>query len=338
MPNQKILILRFSSIGDIILTTPVMRALKTQLEEVEIHFCTKKQYASIVEANPHIDRVWVLEGSLQALIKQLKAEDFDFIVDLHHNLRTFLVKQALGKPSKSFDKLNIEKWLYVNFKINRLPNIHIVDRYMATVADLGVKIDPYGLDYYIPEKDEVDIDWLPETHQKGFVAFAIGGQFATKRLPVNRMIELCDRINKPIVLLGGKEDEKIGEQIVDFFARSEQSRHYEEGLKALNKKTIIFNGCGKFNFNQSASLVKQANVVFTHDTGLMHVAAAFQKQVYSIWGNTTPLFGMYPYRTKFVVFENNKITCRPCSKIGHQKCPKGHFKCMNELVFDFYLP
>ncbi|MGB0525201.1 MAG: glycosyltransferase family 9 protein, partial [Flammeovirgaceae bacterium] len=118
----------------------------------------------------------------------------------------------------------------------------------------------------------------------------------------------------------------------------EQSQHLEEGLLELNKKALIFNACGKFNLNQSASLVQQARAVFTHDTGLMHIAAAFKKQVFSIWGNTTPLFGMYPYRTKFTVFENNKLSCRPCSKIGYKKCPKGHFKCMNEVIFDFYLP
>jgi ADP-heptose:LPS heptosyltransferase len=100
----------------------------------------------------------------------------------------------------------------------------------------------------------------------------------------------------------------------------------------------VYNACGKFNLNQSASLVKQARYVFTHDTGLMHIAAAFKKEVFSIWGSTIPGFGMYPYRTKFTVLENNRLDCRPCSKIGFEKCPKGHFKCMNDIVFDFYLP
>ncbi|MGB5977625.1 MAG: glycosyltransferase family 9 protein, partial [Cyclobacteriaceae bacterium] len=203
---------------------------------------------------------------------------------------------------------------------------------------LGVKPDALGLDYFIPEKDEVEMDWLPETHQKGYVAYAIGAQHNTKKLPLARMIELCDKINKPVILLGGPEDAETGEKIARFFERSDVSEPYEEKLLELNKKTQVFNACGKFSLNQSASLVRQASYVFTHDTGMMHVAAAFKKQIFSIWGNTIPMFGMYPYRTKFTVFEVQGLKCRPCSKIGYSQCPKGHFKCMKNIVFDFYLP
>ncbi len=335
---KKVLVIRFSSIGDIVLTTPVVRTLKTQLPDCEVHYLTKIGFKSIVENNPYIDQNHFLEGSLIQLVGQLKKERFDLIIDLHNNLRTRLIKALMGVKSFTFNKLNWQKWLKVNLKIDKLPNRHIVDRYMDAVSTLGVKMDTLGLDYFIPESDEVPLDWLPESHRKEFVAFAIGAQHATKRLPLKRMIELCDKINKPIILLGGPSDSATGEEIERFFTKTAKSAPMEEGLTKLNKKTIIYNACGKYNLNQSASLVKQATHVFTHDTGLMHVAAAFKKPIYSIWGNTIPSFGMYPYRTKFTVFENNKIDCRPCSKIGHQKCPKGHFKCMNDIVFDFYLP
>jgi ADP-heptose:LPS heptosyltransferase len=325
---MKILVIRFSSIGDIVLTTPVVRCLKTQLDNVEIHYATKQSFKSIFEENPYIDKVHFLGSSLKEYIRQLKAERFDYIIDLHHNLRTRIIKSALGVKSTSFNKLNWKKWLIVNFKINKLPDVHIVDRYLDTVKELGVRNDSLGLDYFIPEKDQVSIDWLPETHRTGYVAYAIGAQHFTKKLPLKRMIELCSKINRPIVLLGGKEDFENGEHIKSFF---------EAGAKELNQKTIIYNACGKYNLNQSASLVKQATLVFSHDTGLMHIAAAFKKEVFSIWGNTIPAFGMYPYRTKFMVLENTKLNCRPCSKIGHKKCPKGHFKCMNDIAFDFYL-
>ncbi|MEM6358741.1 MAG: glycosyltransferase family 9 protein [Bacteroidota bacterium] len=338
MTIRKILIIRFSSIGDIVLATPVIRNLKTQLPEAQIHFCTKREYLSILAENAYIDKIHVFENSLRDLIKSLKKEGFDLIVDLHRNLRTLLIKLQLGVKSYSFNKLNREKWLLVNFKINKLPNVHIVDRYMETVKPLGIKMDALGLDFFIPEKDEVAITSLPETHQKGYVALAIGAQHHTKKLPFKRMVELCDKINKPIVLLGGKGDMEMGERVTNFFRKTTKSEPHEEGLLKLNKKTIIYNVCGKYNLNQSASIIKKANYVFTHDTGLMHIAAAFKKQIFSIWGNTIPSFGMYPYRTKFTIFENNRLDCRPCSKIGFNKCPKGHFKCMNESVFDFYLP
>lgn len=335
---MKILVIRFSSIGDIVLTTPVVRCIKTQLEPVQLHYATKEKFKSIFEENPYIDRMHYLKGSLTDFIKELRAERFDYVIDLHHNLRSRIIKTALGVKAFSFRKLNFEKWLMVNLKINKLPNQHIVERYLDTVKSLGVKNDSLGLDYFIPEKDEVPLEWLPETHRGSFVAYVMGAQHNTKKLPLKRMIELCDKINKPVVLLGGPEDAARGEEVKKFFERHEHSSGYEEGLRELNKKTIVYNGCGKYNLNQSASLVRQARYVFTHDTGLMHIAAAFKKEIFSIWGNTIPLFGMYPYRTRFTVLENNKVDCRPCSKIGYKRCPRGHFKCMNDIVFDFYLP
>lgn len=336
---MKILVVRFSSIGDIVLTTPVVRVLKTQLDHAEIHYATKVQFRGLLIENPYIDKIHVLDGELRSLIKDLRAQKFDYIIDLHNNLRTRIIKMALGVKSLSYNKLNWEKWLMVNLKINKLPSIHIVDRYLNAIRPLHVKNDSLGLDYFIPASDEVPNDWMPETHRNGFVAFAIGGQHATKKLPVRRMIELCDKINRPIILLGGKEDIDAAEKIEHFFKVNNESEISEGEIQTdLNKRTIIYNACGKYNLNQSASLVKKADYVFTHDTGLMHIAAAFKKEVFSIWGNTIPLFGMYPYRTKFKVLENNKLDCRPCSKIGYNKCPKGHFNCMEKLVFDFYLP
>lgn len=335
---MKILILRFSSIGDIVLTTPVIRTVKTQLDKVRVHYATKEQYKELFEANPYVDKMHYLGSRLSDLISELKEEHFDYVIDLHHNLRSFQVKRALGVPYLSFNKLNIEKWLKVNLKIDRLPNIHIVDRYMKAVEPLGVRMDALGLDYFIPEKDEVPPDWLPEGFRQEFVAYAIGAQHGTKKLPLPRMIELCDRINRPVILLGGKEDTATGEEVSRFFSREGELPDVGDGLRRMNKKTIVYNGCGKFSINQSASIIRQAKYVFTHDTGLMHIAAAFKKEVFSLWGNTIPAFGMYPYRTKFTVLENNRVSCRPCSKIGYQKCPKGHFKCMNDMVLDFYLP
>lgn len=334
---KKILIVRFSSIGDIVLTTPVVRTVKTQADPVQVHFATKPAYRAMLENNVYIDRVHVLSGTLRELVRELRAEQFDAVIDLHHNLRTFFLKKMLGVRAYSFNKLNWAKWWMVNLKINRLPPVHLVDRYMEAVAPLGVKMDALGLDYFIPDEDQVPRDWLPPDFQSGYVAYAIGGQHATKKLPVRRMIELCDKINRPIVLLGGKEDREAGEQVASFFGAA-AGEGWEEGLRQLNKKTRVFNACGLYNLNQSASVLKQARYVFTHDTGLMHIAAALKKEIFCIWGNTIPAFGMYPYRTRFTVLENNRVGCRPCSKIGFDRCPKGHFKCMNDLVFDFYLP
>ncbi|MEL6538972.1 MAG: glycosyltransferase family 9 protein [Bacteroidota bacterium] len=336
---KKILILRFSAIGDIVLTTPVIRTLKVQFPDAEVHYCTKASYRTLVESNPYLDKVHLLEGSLQTIVKTLRQEKYDFIVDLHRNLRTRLIKWQLLKPSATFPKLSFQKSLMAKLKINHLPNVHVVDRYMEAVKPLGVKPDTMGLDYFIPEQDVVARDWLPETHRGRYVVYALGGQQGTKRLPFHRMVELCDRINKPIVLVGGPEDKEVGDRLVAFFQKSEENAQFEERLASeLGKRATVFNACGQLNLNQSASIIKGAAYVFAHDTGMMHVAAAFRKNIFCIWGNTIPLFGMYPYRTKFTILENNKVNCRPCSKIGYDQCPKGHFKCMEDIVFDFWLP
>ena len=319
MQNKvKILVIRFSSIGDIVLTTPVLRCLKNQLDgDVEIHYLTKKQFATILENNPNVTKVYTIEKSTNEVIENLKIESYDYIVDLHKNLRSSRIKKGLKALSFSFEKLNYQKWLLTNFKINKLPKIHIVQRYLNTVKGLGIENDNKGLEYYIPEKDEVNIVELPTTHQNGYIAFAIGAQHATKRLPQHKIIEICKKINQPIVLLGGKEDVTNATEITTACGN------------------IIFNACGKFNLNQSASLVQQAKSIITHDTGLMHIAAALNVKTISVWGNTVPDFGMYPYfpenSKQFKIVENKNLSCRPCSKIGHDKCPKKHFKCMEDI-------
>ncbi|MCB9335981.1 MAG: glycosyltransferase family 9 protein [Flavobacteriales bacterium] len=314
----KILVIRFSSIGDIVLTTPVLRCLKNQLEgEVEIHYLTKKQYKSIVENNPNVSKVYSIEKSTEEVVAELENEFYDYVVDLHKNLRSKRVVRRLKCLTFSFHKLNYQKWLMTTFKIDKLPRIHIVERYLAAVQALGIENDNLGLEFYIPEKDKVTISSLPITHQNGYVAFAIGAQHTTKRLPNHKIIELCKQLNLPVILLGGKEDEAAGNLI-----------HNEVGEK-------VCNACGKYNLNQSASLVEQSKVLITHDTGLMHIGAALGKKIISVWGNTIPEFGMYPYfpkhPEKYVVVENKNLKCRPCTKIGYDKCPKGHFKCMEEL-------
>ncbi len=311
---MKFLIIRFSSIGDIILTTPVIRCLKKQVPDAEVHMVTRHTYSSILEANPYIDKLHVLTDSLEETIEVLKGEAFDYIIDLHHNIRTLKVKRALGVKSFSFNKLNIQKWVYTNFKVNMLPPVHIVERSLDTVKSFGVKNDGEGLDYFIPVKDTIELTDLPLPHRVAYVGVVIGAALSTKKLPLNKLQELCRQLDFPIVLLGGPEDKINGDAI------------------ATLDPEKIYNACGKFNINESAGLVKKAKLIITHDTGLMHVAAAFRKPIISIWGNTVPAFGMEPYYGNYNIlnlkFEVNGLSCRPCSKIGYKKCPRGHFKCM----------
>ncbi|MDQ6814614.1 MAG: glycosyltransferase family 9 protein [Bacteroidota bacterium] len=314
---MKFLIIRFSSIGDIVLTTPVVRCLKQQVEGAEIHYLTKRNFKEIIESNPYADKLHLLDDNLDSLMEELKQEDFDYIIDLHHNLRTLKIKKALQKVhAYSFNKLNVKKWVLTAFKINLLPKLHIVDRYLETVKQFGVKNDGKGLDYFIPAKDVVPEQDIPAAQSLGYIGVVIGAAHNTKKLRRHKLKELCEKIKHPIILLGGPEDRAIGDEI------------------AALDPIKIYNSCGKFTLNESADLVRRAKAIVTHDTGLMHIAAAFKKPIISIWGNTVPAFGMTPYsgdnHIPHNLFEVKGLWCRPCSKIGYSKCPLGHFKCMEK--------
>jgi ADP-heptose:LPS heptosyltransferase len=328
---MKFLIIRFSSIGDIVLTTPVIRCLKKQLATAEVHYLTKAAFRPILKANPYVDRIHTLtDNDLDATIEELRKEDFDYVIDLHHNLRTWKVKRGLKKQAFSFDKLNVEKWLLTNFKIDKMPDRHIVDRYLDTLKTFNVANDGAGLDYFIPADEELKPTDIPTAHQAGYIGLVIGAAHATKRLPLHKLEAICKGARHPLILLGGPEDAETAKKL------------------AAIDPIKIYNACGQFKLNESAALVRQAKMIVTHDTGLMHIAAAFKRPVISIWGNTVPEFGMYPYYgdnylfhyrqgaqrlfgdLPYQIMEIKGLSCRPCSKIGYGKCPKRHFKCMEQ--------
>jgi heptosyltransferase-2 len=254
------------------------------------------------------------------LIQNLKKENFDYIIDLHNNLRTVNIWSQLRVKRYKLDKLNWEKWLMVRLKVNVLPYMHIVDRYMDTVSHFGIENDGNGLDYFIPEQTNVSQFDLPES----YAVYALGAQHNTKKLPFLKQVELCQKVNSPLVLIGGNEDKEAGEKL---------SRACSNAI----------NLCGQLNIDQSALIMKNAQKVYAHDTGMMHIAAALRKPIVSIWGNTIPEFGMTPYYPQDVddslstILEVEDLGCRPCSKIGYEKCPKGHFKCMVNQSFEHIL-
>ncbi len=312
---MKILVVRFSSIGDIVLTFPVLRGIKEQLPNAELHFLTKASYKELITASIHIDKVHLLNGKLDELIPSLKAEHFDVIIDLHNNLRTRIISFKLGKKCYRFPKLNFQKWLLTQLKIDRLPKVHIVERYFEAVKAIGVNNDHKNNQFLIPAKQHISVKNEFGLEAKTYLAVAIGAQFATKRIPETKLLEILEKVNLPIVLLGGKEDVKQAKILC------EQLKH-----------KYIRNACGNYSILQSASIVSQAKVVLSNDTGLMHIAACFSVPIISVWGNTVPELGMHPYKpekeVKCTTFEVANLSCRPCSKIGYQSCPKKHFDCM----------
>ncbi len=315
--RMRILIIRFSTKGDILLTTPVIRAIKQQIEGAEIHYLVHNKHKEALKGNPHIYKIHVFDGNNSSVIDELKAEHFDFVLDLQHNRRSKKICGQLGVPCSFVKQHPFRKWVFMRLKLNTLPHRHIVDRYFDAVEILGVHNDGQGLEYHIPLEGDYDTDTLPIFFEDGYVAIIIDAAHATQRIPTTKIVEIATILHKPVVLVGGKNVEGIGQDIVSLL-----------GDRA-------FNTCGKLTFSQTASLLSQSSCVLTGDTDLMHLAVALHKPVCSLWGSTVPEFGKYPYfpgeRTMFRMFEVCSLKCRPCARTGFKKCPRRHFRCMNRI-------
>jgi ADP-heptose:LPS heptosyltransferase len=310
---MKILVIRFSSMGDIIYTTPVVRCLKKQLAGAEVHFITKPAFKYIYDNNPYIDKLLLLKPSLSDTIADIKAEGYDYIIDLHNNLRTTIIKLRTSIKSSTYKKQTIRKWLSLKFNLKLVPRTHLVDRYMQAVKFLGVTNDGQPIDYYI-KADHKLTDLLPPTHQTNYVAFVIGATHFTKRMPNDKIISICRELKYPVVLLGGNDVKANGDKIATAIGPN------------------VYNACGKTSLDESVFLVSQSATVIGFDTGLTHIAEAFNKPIVSVWGGTVPeLLGVQPYMVKDVLVAGINLDCRPCSKFGLEKCPLGHFKCMKEI-------
>ncbi len=313
---MKILIIRFSSIGDIVLTSPIVRCVKEQIKGAEIDFLTKNSFTPLVKHNPHIKSVIALNQDLKVTIKALKASKYDIVIDLHKNLRTTQIKRNLKAKWFTYNKLNIRKWLFVNFKLDILPNVHIVDRYFEGLNKLEVKNDNKGLDYFL-STDYKASSFLTNLTSRSFTIISIGGTYATKRISNTLLVTVIKRLKTLCVVIGGgKEDQQNADEIT----------------KYLSPDSVL-NLVNKISIEDSAYLIKNSQNILTGDTGMMHIAAAFKKPIISVWGNTHPKLGMYPYlpKSKENLFSVHqvKLNCRPCSKLGSVKCPRQHFNCMN---------
>ena len=311
LEGKKVLVIRFSSIGDIVLTSPVVRWLKVQTG-AEIHFLTKSSFVNLVAYSPYIDRVFTSDAPDIGDI--LKKEHYDLIVDLHKSRASALISFRLGVKRITFDKLNIQKWIYVNLKWNVLPDKHLVDRYLASLEHLGIKDDGMGLDFFFEPDIASSMPDLPSSYH----VLVLGAAHATKRIPDTLANRIIAHNQLPVVLIGGK----------DVTAQA----------AILEQIPNVINLVGMLSIHASAKVIQDSNHVYTGDTGMMHIAAALKKNTTVFWGNTSPKFGMYPYygfeSGNNFVNKEVELSCRPCSKLGHNSCPKKHFKCMLDQVVE----
>lgn len=255
-----------------------------------------------------------MEKTVQDALPELEKIQFDYIIDLHRNIRSSIVKRRLKALAFTFRKLNFQKWLWVNLGINKMPDIHIVDRYMETLRAFGVQDDGKGLDYFIPEQTAKPS--LPASYSEGYIAVSIGAMHKGKTPGMSTLRSICNLKKYPVVLLGAGDDDLIRAKTLS----DEYGEH-------------VFNAVNQFSLHQSAMILRDARLVITGDSGLMHIASAFRQKIISLWGCTVPGFGMYPYRphVESVIIEPHGRNKRPCSKLGN-KCKYGSdHLCIDQL-------
>ncbi|HEX9251633.1 MAG TPA: lipopolysaccharide heptosyltransferase II [Ignavibacteriaceae bacterium] len=313
---NRLLIIRLSSLGDILLTTPFIRSLKMQFPNIIIDMLIREEYADVVKLNPYIDENFLYSKTAedsQSLIKDLNIKNYDLVIDLQNNLRSKKIISLLNIKNLKFNKRSFDKFLLVNFKINKLkeaPQIPV--RYSNTIQN--IKLDEHGLDLFTDKKANTKI-----IGKNNLIGFCPGAKHFTKRWPKEYFIDLGNKLAQNgynIVLFGGKIDKDICEELHKIISNS---------INLSNDDDLL----------QTTADMKLCKAVLCNDSGLMHTASAVGTKVIAVFGSTVKEFGFTPYNCDHLILENNLLTCRPCSHIGRSDCPKKHFNCMKSIKPEF---
>ncbi len=323
---KKILIIRLSAMGDVLLTTPLIRRLKQQFPDCEIDFLVKEAYATLIKDNPSLHYTWTLysEKGLWGFVhlcRQIQKKKYDGIIDLQVNVRSFMIRIfSQAKKRVRYKTWRGRRFLLVHFHWNIYKIcLPVPLRFLRAVVSWGVKDDGLGLELFVNEETKSIVrSHLAERgiHTKDrIIVFAPGASKMTKRWPSENFACLGNiffKMNYRIVLVGGHQDRDVCKDI--------------EGAM----KTTPENFTGQLSLQETAALINESALLITNDTGVMHMGAALKKPIVAIFGPTTHHLGFAPFRTQSIVIEKS-LPCRPCSYHGTDVCPKGHFRCMKDI-------
>jgi heptosyltransferase-2 len=312
---KKILVIRLSSIGDIILTTPLIRCLAMAYPSAQIDYCTKSSFVSLIISNPHISTTYTTD--------QLPVGNYDLVVDLQNNFRSLTIVRSLHSiRTVRYRKENWKKWFLVQCKFNLYGSYSsVVERYLSSLHEIGISgSDQEGCELYPSSEDlAYAAPYIPRG--KKTLALCFGAKHFTKRYPPKQFADLISSLlikeSLQIVLLGGKEDAPQATEIMCSLPDT--------------CRTMVVSLAGSCTLMQTAALLSRCDAVLCNDTGLMHIASAFGKKLFVLFGSSSQAFGFLPWHTPYELFEVEGLHCKPCSHIGRNHCPKGHFRCMNDL-------
>ncbi len=319
--KNNILIARFSSIGDVVLTTPLLRAIKEQLPHAKITYITTKPMACLLDANPFIDNLFVFEKSdpkekinilKNEILRANNSQKYSVAIDLQNNLRSKLLLNGLYKKKISCNKYRLYKLSLVHLKLLIRTPKHVVDRYFETLAPPGVVNKNYNTEIFLQNSDAPN-----RNSDKLVIGIAHGAQHFTKQWIAEHFAELMKLISShfdaQFYLFGNKNETENASQITNLFSQN------------------VHNFTGKLPLSETIQKISECDYFISNDTGLMHIAAALQKPVVAIFGSTVPEFGFSPYGVPHKIAQVS-LNCRPCTHIGRRNCPKTHFNCMRNIT------
>ncbi|MEO6695739.1 MAG: glycosyltransferase family 9 protein [Ignavibacteria bacterium] len=306
---KKILVIRLSSLGDIILSFPLLKKLKEKFPDAQVHFLTKKDYEEILKMNPDVDRIMLFNNSIKDLKNIIQNEKYDLVIDIHKNLRSIYLSRNNGKEILTYKKENLKKYFLVKFKINLFNQIiPVYQKYLLTIKKYSNEDDlKFSESKLLFSKDNI-------TDGKYIVVSPTSRHF-TKTYPADGFIDYIIKLgNKKVILVGDNSKKDL------------ETCAYIES-KCIN----VMNLCGKLNMKSLANILYNSEYVICNDSAILHFSEAIGKRVVAIFGSTVKEFGFYPQLKDSIVIENKNLKCRPCTHIGRESCPEKHFKCMLDL-------
>jgi lipopolysaccharide heptosyltransferase II len=330
MTIGKILIIRLSSIGDIILTTPLLRSVRNTYPDARITYVTKKQFTSLLADSPYIHELIAFDKAdgfrgLRGIKRQLKKQHFDVYLDIHKNWRSRYLRIGLGvKLAGTYPKYIIRRTLLVRLKLNLYRHIQPVYlRYFQAARKLGVQYDGKGTEIQVSQAATATVRDLLTARGYGFdrplVIICPGATYFNKRWKSDGFVETARHLIREksafVVVHGGREDAALCHEIAE----------------GINSGAV--NMAGTLGLSESAALLGLSSLVIANDSGLLHLAQSQKRPVIGIYGSTTRELGFFPLEGNSVAVEA-PVPCRPCTPKGLNYCPKTHFHCMNHITAD----
>ncbi|MFA5405264.1 MAG: glycosyltransferase family 9 protein [Ignavibacteria bacterium] len=310
---KKILVIRFSSFGDIVLTYPFITQLKRVFPNAQIDFLTKEKFSYLVKMHNDVDNVLVYNGEkISELRKNIKKNNYNLVLDIHKNIRS-IFSTLYSNPKKiRYIKGTLKKLLLVALKINLFGGeLPVYKRYLLALDKIrfldNLDFNTTNLDF---EKEPII--------KEPYILIAPSSKHFTKTLPKEKFEQIIKGIqNKKIILVG----DSFGEDMSICKYLSEKSAN-----------TLSYSG--KTDFKTLTNLIYNSELVLCNDSGVLHLAEALNKKVIVFFGSTVKEFGFFPQLKSTIVFENKNLKCRPCTHIGKNYCPEKHFKCMNDIIIN----